>query len=120
MSEPPLSTGSNSLRSPSFKSLITLRARSRASTSWTWLVTPSAPTPPSRSSPLRVDGALGLGQLLGLGAQEHVLAPVDEDACLRLVARGDAVDGREGERGDEQGRPDHPHLLGEKGAADRA
>ena len=57
------------------------RARSRDSSSWTWLVTASAST---RSALLVA---------LAVRPQEDVLAAVDQDAGFGFVARGDQIDG---------------------------
>ena len=106
--EMPCSTGSNSGRSASLFFLMISRARSRDSTSCTWLVTASA-----------IERLPLFGAAVAARPQEHVLAAVDQDAGFRLVARSDEIDG--GDRRDEREhrRHDDPAALAGQHPAER-
>ena len=89
--------------------MITSRARSRDSTSWTWLVTVSASTVPR-----------SVMRLLGLGPQKDIFAAFDQHARFGLVARRQQIDGDEGRRRHDQRRPDDRALVAPERARDRA
>ena len=61
---------------------------------------------------LLVDRAVAFARaFLGLGPEEHVLAPLDDDARFGLVFRRDQVDADEGQRRDRDRGPRIHHFL---------
>ena len=90
----------NSGNSERFNSLMTSRARSRDSTSCTWLVTVSGSTVPR-----------SISQLFGFRPQEDVFPALDQHARFGFEPRRHEVDGDEGCGCDQYRRPDDRTLV---------